>query len=136
MRKISLVALVGVLLAGFGVTAYADDKTDLIARDKAWGAAGVKGDKEAVAKLLADNLVSVSDQGVTDKKGEVAARERVPAGTKYESTEYRGSFPEKETGVMTHRTTGAEAHYSMHVWSRKSGQWQVVATSTTPVKSK
>ena len=45
MRKISLVALAGVLLAGFGVTAYADDKADLIARDKAWGAAGVKGDR-------------------------------------------------------------------------------------------
>ena len=136
MRKISLVALAGVLLAGFGVTAYADDKADLIARDKAWGAAGVKGDLEAVAKLLADNLVSVSDQGVTDKKGELAATEPVPAGTKYEPMDYTVSFLDKDTAVMTHRTTGPDAHYSMHVWSRKSGQWQVVATSTTPVKSK
>lgn len=136
MRKISGVALAGVLLAVFGATAHADDKADLIARDKAWGAAGVKGDLEAVAKLLADNLVSVSDKGVTDKKGELAATEPVPAGTKYEPTDYTVSFLDKDTAVMTHRTTGADAHYSLHVWSRKSGQWQVVATSTTPVERK
>jgi hypothetical protein len=136
MRKISLVAFAGVLLAGFGATACADDKADLIARDKAWGAAGVKGDLEAVAKLLGDNLVSVSDKGVTDKKGELAATEPLPAGTKYEPTDYTVSFLDKDTAVMTHRTTGAEAHYSLHVWSRKNGQWQVVATSTTPVAHK
>jgi hypothetical protein len=136
MRKTSMVALAGVLLAGFGGTAYADDQADLIARDKAWGAAGVKGDREAVAKLLADNLVSVSDEGVTDKKGELAATEPVPAGTKYEPMDYKVSFLDKDTAVMTHRTAGPDAHYSMHVWSRKSGQWQVVATSTTPVASK
>lgn len=136
MRKISLLASAGMLLAGFGMTAYADDKADLIARDKAWGAAGVKGDVEAVGKLLADNLVSVSDQGVTDKKGELAATEPVPAGTKYEPMDYTVSFLDKDTAVMTHRTMGPDAHYSMHVWSRKNGQWQVVATSTTPVAKK
>ncbi len=136
MRKISMVTLAGVLLAGFGGTAVADDKADLIAQDKAWGAAGVKGDREAVAKLLADNLVSVSNEGVTDKKGELAATEPVPATTKYEPMDYTVSFLDKDTAVMTHRTMGPEAHYSLHVWSRKSGQWQVVATSTTPVEKK
>jgi hypothetical protein len=135
MRKSSIVALAGVLLFASGVTANADDKADLIARDKTWGAAGVKGDRDAVAKLLADNLVSVSDKGVTDKKGELAATEPVPAGTSYEALDYTVSFLDKDTAVMTHRTSGADAHYSMHVWSRKNGQWQVVATSTTPVAS-
>lgn len=136
MRKNSIAVVTGVLLFASGVTAYADDKADLIARDKAWGAAGVKGDLDAVAKLLADSLVSVSDKGVTDKKGELAANEPVPAGTKYEPTDYTVAFLDKDTAVMTHRTAGADAHYSLHVWSRKSGQWQVVATSTTPVASK
>jgi len=43
------------------------------------GCAGTKGDTDAVAKLLADDLVSVSGQGVTDKKGELAASEPAPA---------------------------------------------------------
>jgi hypothetical protein len=130
------VALTGVLLAGFGAIASADDKADLIERDKAWGAAGTKGDAEAVAKILADNLVSVSNKGVTDKKGELAANEPAPAGTQYEPTDFTVTFLDKDTAVMTHGTKGADAHYSMHVWSRKSGQWQVVATSTTPVEGK
>jgi hypothetical protein len=34
---------------------------------------------------------------------------------------------------MTHGTKGAEAHNSLHVFSRdKGGKWQIVATSTTP----
>ena len=136
MKRMIWVALTGVLLAGFGAIASADDKADLIARDKAWGAAGTKGDAEAVAKILADNLVSVSNKGVTDKKGELAANEPAPAGTQYEPTDFTVTFLDKDTAVMTHGTKGADAHYSMHVWSRKSGQWQVVATSTTPVEGK
>jgi hypothetical protein len=136
MQRMTLVALTGVLLVGFGAGASADDKADLIERDKAWGSAGTKGDAEAVAKLLADNLVSVSGKGVTDKKGELAANEPAPAGTQYEPTDYTVMFLDKDTAIMTHGTKGADAHYSMHVWSRKSGQWQVVATSTTPVEGK
>ncbi len=136
MQRMILVALTGVLIAGFGAIASADDKADLIERDKAWGAAGTKGDAEAVAKILADNLVSVSNKGVTDKKGELAANEPAPAGTQYEPTDFTVTFLDKDTAVMTHGTKGADAHYSMHVWSRKSGQWQVVATSTTPVEGK
>lgn len=136
MQRMIWVALIGVLLAGFGAIASADDKADLIERDKAWGAAGTKGDAEAVAKILADNLVSVSNKGVTDKKGELAANEPAPAGTQYEPTDFTVTFLDKDTAVMTHGTKGADAHYSMHVWSRKSGQWQVVATSTTPVEGK
>lgn len=136
MQRMIWVALTGMLLAGFGAIASADDKADLIERDKAWGAAGTKGDAEAVAKILADNLVSVSNKGVTDKKGELAANEPAPAGTQYEPTDFTVTFLDKDTAVMTHGTKGADAHYSMHVWSRKSGQWQVVATSTTPVEGK
>ena len=134
MQRISFVALTSMLLVGFGAIASADDTADIIERDKAWGAAGTKGDTEAVAKLLADTLVSVSGKGVMDKKGELASNEPAPAGTQYEPTDYKVTFIDKDTAVMTHGTKGADAHYSMHVWSRKSGQWQVVATSSTPVE--
>jgi hypothetical protein len=119
------------ILATFGAAASADDKTDLIARDKVWGAAGSKGDREAVAKLLSDKLLSVSKDGVTDKKGELSG-EAAPAGATYEPTDYKVMFLDKNTAIMTHGTKGVDAHYSLHVWSREGGQWKVVATSTTP----
>ena len=134
MRTATIV-LTGAILATFGATASADDTADLIARDKAWGAAGTKGDRDAVAKILADNLVSVSGDGVSDKKGELAA-DAAPPGTVYEPTDYKVMFLDKNTAIMTHGTKGAEAHYSLHVWSREGGQWKVVATSTTPVTPK
>jgi ketosteroid isomerase-like protein len=136
MQQTSMTVLAGLMLATFGATASADDTADLIAQDMAWGAAGTKGDTNAAAKLLADNLVAVSAQGVTDKKGELAASEPAPAGTRYEPTDYKVMFLDKETAIMTHGTKGEDAHYSLHVWSKKGGQWKVVATSTTPIETK
>jgi len=136
MQHTSVTVLAGLMLATFGATASADDTADLIAQDMAWGAAGTKGDTNAAAKLLADNLVAVSAQGVTDKKGELAASEPAPAGTRYEPTDYKVMFLDKETAIMTHGTKGEDAHYSLHVWSKKGGQWKVVATSTTPIETK
>jgi hypothetical protein len=136
MQRIPLVVLTATLLAAVGATASADDTADLIAQDRAWGAAGTKGDTDAVAKLLADNLVSVSESGVRGKQGELADTKPAPAGTQYEPTDYKVTFLNADTAVMTHGTKGEEAHYSLHVWSRKGGQWQVIATSSTPVKSK
>lgn len=136
MRRIPFAVLTGTLLVIFSATASADDTADLIAQDMAWGAAGTKGDTDAVAKLLADNLVSVTGSGVRGKQGELADNKPAPAGTRYEPTDYKVTFLDADTAVMTHGTKGDDAHYSLHVWSRKSGKWQVVATSSTPVVSK
>ena len=126
----------GTLLAAFCATAIADDTADLIAQDKAWGEAGTKGDKDAVAKFLADTVVSVDGSGVRNKQAELAMTEAAPAGTQYEPTDYHVTFLNADTAVMTHSTKGEDAHHSLHVWSRKGGKWQVVATSRTPIKKK
>jgi len=135
MQRISLL-LTGTLLAAFCFPAIADDTADLIAQDKAWGAAGTKGDKDAVAKFLADKAVAVDETGVMNKQAQVAATEPAPAGTQYEPTDYKVTFLNADTAIMTHDTKGEGAHHSLHVWSRKDGKWQVVATSSTPVKDK
>ena len=114
--------------------AYADSTADLIKLDRDWGAAGIKGDAAAVAKLLSDDLISVDNEAVRDKKGELAMVKAEPAGTQYEPTDYKVKFVGEDLAIMTHGTKGQDAHNSMHVWSRKNGQWQVVATSSTPVK--
>ena len=106
MQRISCLILTGTLLAASGATASADDTADLIAQDKAWGAAGTKGDAAAVAKFLADNLVSVNESGVRGKQGELADAEPAPAGTQYEPTDYKLTFLNADTAVMTHGTKG------------------------------
>ena len=133
MQRFSFVFLSVALLTA-GALASADDTADLIAQDKAWGAAGTKGDSDAVAKLLADDVVSVTETGVRGKQGELADNEPAPAGTQYEPTDYKVMFLDSDTAVMTHGTSGEDAHHSLHVWSRKDGQWKVVATSSTPAK--
>jgi ketosteroid isomerase-like protein len=119
----------------FSGAALADATADLIELDRQWGAAGTKGDVNAVSKLLAQDLVSVDAERIGGKKDELALIKAEAPGTRYEPTDYKVSFLGDDVAIMTHRTTGKDAHHSMHVWSRKSGQWQVVATSSTPVKA-
>ena len=135
LRHGHVMVAVGALSAMLAVgTARADATADLIQLDRDWGAAGIKGDAAAVAKLLADDLVSVDNEAVRDKKGELALVKPEPAGTQYEPTDYKVQFLGNDLAIMTHGTKGKDAHNSMHVWSRKGGKWQVVATSSTPVK--
>ena len=136
MQRTSFIMLTATVLTLFSGTASADTTADLIALDMQWGAAGIKGDTVAVGKLLADTLVSVDETGVKDKKGDLAGTTAEPAGTKYEPIDFKVTLLDANTAIMTHGTKGDKAHYSLHVWSRKGGQWKVVATSTTPIKSK
>jgi len=124
------------LLVMVTATADAADETEsLIALDKQWGESVVKGDTTAAGKLLADKVVSVRDTGVMGKQALLAEMKPAPAGTRYEPTDYKVTFINPDTAIMTHAAKGTDAHYSLHVWSRKGGTWQVVATSMTPVAS-
>ena len=132
----SILVTVATLLVMFAATARAADDTDaLIALDKQWGESAVKGDTTVSAKLLADKVVSITESGVTGKQGVLADMKPAPAGTRYEPTDYKVIFINPDTAIMTHGTKGTDTHYSLHVWSRKGGTWQVIATSTTQAKS-
>lgn len=122
----------GTLLILFAANAGADDTQALIALDKQWGEAVTKGDKTATAKFLADGSISVDGKGMKNKQQQIDDVQPVPAGEKYEAVNYKVTFLNPDTAIMTHSTKGTDAHYSLHVWSRKGGSWQVVATSTTP----
>ena len=123
MQRNSFIMVTATVLALFSGTASADTTADLIALDMQWGAAGIKGDSVAAGKLLADTLVSVDETGVKDKKGDLAGTTAAPAGTKYEPTDFKVTLLDANTAIMTHGTKGDTAHYSLHVWSRKGGQW-------------
>ncbi len=133
--KCALVAVATVLVMLTATADAADDTDALVALDKQWGESGVKGDTTVAVKLLADKVVSVTEKGVRGKQGELADMKPEPAGTRYEPTDYKVTFVDPDTAIMTHGTKGTDAHYSLHIWSRKGGTWQIVATSTTPVAS-
>lgn len=125
-------ALVGLYAMAPGA-ANTDD--ELIALDKQWAESVMKGDIAAAETLLGDQLVSVTEKGIGGRKEEVAGYKMAPSGEKYAATNYKVTFLAPDIAVMTHGTKGSDAHNSMHVWMRKGGKWQVVATSTTPAKS-
>ena len=132
----SMVATVATFLVMFAAAAYAADDTEtLIALDKQWGESVIKGDTTVSAKLLADKVVSVDENGVMGKQAMLADIKPAPAGTRYEPTGYKVTFINPDTAIMTHSTKGADAHYSLHVWSRKGDTWQIVATSMANAKS-
>jgi hypothetical protein len=124
--------VVGMLLIMFAANAGADDKASLITLDKQWGEAVGKGDKTAAAKFIADDSVSIDDRGMKNKQQQIDDIKPAPADEKYEAVDYKVTFINPDTAIMTHSTKGGDAHYSLHVWSRKGGTWQVIATSTTP----
>ena len=95
----------------------------------------VKGDTTVSEKLLADKVVSVDENGVMGKQAMLADIKPAPAGTRYEPTGYKVTFMNPDTAIMTHSTKGADTHYSLHVWSRKGGSWQIVATSMANAKT-
>ena len=132
----SILVAAATCLVVFAATAKAADDTEaLIALDKQWGESTLNGDKTASEKLLADKVVSVDENGMMGKQAMLAGIKPAPAGTRYEPTSYKVTFLNPDTAIMTHGTKGADAHYSLHVWSRKGGAWQIVATSMANAKS-
>jgi len=134
MKRV-LVTTATFLLMFASAARAADDTEALIALDKQWGESIVKGDKTVSEKLLAEKVISVDENGVMGKQAVVADIKPAPAGTRYEPTGYKVTFMNPDTAIMTHATKGTDAHYSLHVWSRKGGTWQIVATSMTNAKS-
>ena len=124
---IALVAL-GLTFPAFG--AGKADEEALIKLDKEWGEAGA--DTAILARILADDLISLDSEGVTDKEGVLAAGPGPAADEPYAVGDYQVEFLDDSTAIMVHSVGGSNPHWSMHVWVKRSGGWQVVASSSTP----
>jgi hypothetical protein len=121
---------------------------ELISLDKSWGEAGLKGDSAVLERILADDFIGNSPTGVATKAQNIAeAKTNAPNITNatYVADEYTVRFLDPNTAVMTHRAVekglnkGKEyndQHRSMHVWVKRDGRWQVVASQATPIPQK
>lgn len=115
-----------------GAVANADESDALMQLDKAWGeAAG----PAALEPLLADDILTLGPEGVGSKAAmlEAAASDDTPTGP-YVAGDYEVRFLDDDTAVMIHSAGAPDPHWSMHVWQKNDGNWQVAATATVPVE--
>jgi Domain of unknown function (DUF4440) len=110
--------------------ALAGGDAELIALDKKWGESQ---GSDAIQTLLADDLVAIGPQGLGSKADLVAdaASAEAPEGP-YMAGDYKVNFLASDVAIMTHSTGGDDPHWSMHVWHKRDGKWQVAATASTP----
>ena len=130
--------------AGEKVSSSAAEQ-ELIKLDKEWGEAGSQGNTAVLERILADDFMGVSPTGVATKAQNIAeAKSNAPDITNatYVADEYVVRFLNPNTAVMTHSAVGkglnkgkefTDKHRSMHVWVKRDGRWQVVASQATPI---
>ena len=133
---------------GEQVAASPSAEQELISLDKSWGEAGLHGDSAVLERILAEDFIGNSPTGVATKAQNIAeAKTNAPDITNatYVADEYTVRFLDPNTAVMTHRAVekglnkGKEyndQHRSMHVWVKRDGRWQVVASQATPIPQK
>jgi hypothetical protein len=111
--------------------AFAGGAADLIALDKVWGEARQPDEASA---LISDKLVAIDQDGVSGKAElmeSLATGE--PSAEPYVAGDYAVEFLDTDTAVMVHSAgTGEDTHWSLHVWKKSGGKWQVVATASIP----
>jgi len=117
-------------LLTFAALAHADDTAALIDLDKKWGES--QGAEEQ-SSLLLDSMIQIGVDGLGNKASMLAAAEEAePTSEPYMAGDYKVQFLSDSIAVMVHSTPAPEPHWSMHVWQKVDGKWQVAATAAVP----
>jgi ketosteroid isomerase-like protein len=108
---------------------------DLIKLDKDWTAAELRGDKDAVSKIVADDFQGTTPDGTIQDKTKYLAG--LQASTDKDVADDYNVRIFGDTAIMTHRGTvtgKAPLQYrSTHVWMKRDGRWQLVAHHSSPI---
>ncbi len=130
--KIKTIVACAFCLLMAGTMANADESDALVQLDKEWGEAEGPAVLEA---LLADDILALDLEGVGSKAQmlEAAANDDAATGP-YVAGDYDVRFLSKDVAVMIHSAGEPDPHWSMHVWQKRDGKWQVAATATVPVE--
>ncbi len=134
MKKTIVLATVAVtVVAGFAIAMH--HETDaLVELDKQWGAAAQReAAVEMIRKVVADDVLAISPQGLGSKADmiEAAQGDDAPTGP-YVADGYDVRFLTEDVAVMVHHAGEPGPHWSLHVWQKKDDAWMVVATATAP----
>ncbi len=115
-----------------GALANADDSDALIQLDKAWGESQ---GAETLEIVLADDIVALGAEGMAGKAQMVeAAASADPASGPYVAGDYKVNFLSEDIAVMVHSAGDPDPHWSMHVWQKQDGKWQIAATASVPIE--
>ncbi|MDI1243574.1 MAG: nuclear transport factor 2 family protein [bacterium] len=129
-------AIVSIVVLAFAMCSAAvgqDEKgsveDQLIALDKAWTAAELKGDKKAAGALIADDYIGTTQRGKIENKTEYLASV-VPNSDMIVSDDYKITV-HGDIAIMTHRATLKGVRNlqfrSTHVWQKRGGKWLIIA---------
>jgi len=147
MKKLMTIVLLTIVSAGSVFAQNAADEQELIKLDKEWSAAMNRGDRDTLNRIVADdfttrngnwNKAQYIEQAMKDKADDDLNLKNAAA----EQLNYSVKFKGAEIAVMTHFTIGkgeykgksfTNYNRSFHVWMKRGGRWQVVATETSPV---
>jgi len=130
--KIRTIVASVICLVISGPVASADESATLIQLDKDWGSAE---GPEAIAPLLSDDILTIGPEGLVGKAQmlEAAASDEAPAGP-YIAGDFEVRFLSEDVAVMVHSAGDPDPHWSMHVWQKQDGKWQIAASATVPVE--
>jgi len=130
MKRFIVIGLMAVVAGVALVAASGDAKDELIALDKKWGKANIAGDKATLGMIYADDVMIVAGDGIVGKADAVEAADGADdPNAPYTAGDYKVMSLGDDAAVMTHT---AEGHNSLHVWAKRDGKWQVVATAGVP----
>ena len=108
--------------------------------EEEWARANIEGDKQALARILADEYVGTSSEGVTERKAEYIRNIRPSEDVESQSFEDLSVVVGGERAVLTGITVaefkdGRSGRYRFvdtFVW--RDGRWQAVTSVTTEVE--
>ena len=118
---------------------------ELISLDKQWGEAGLRGDTAVLERILADDFMGATATAVSTKAQNIAEAKTNAAdltNATYTADEYTVRFLDPNTAVMTHKAVEkgmnkgkeyTDQHRSIHVWVKRQGRWQVVASQAIQI---
>ncbi len=130
--KTKMIVGCAIILVTIGSVAHAGDSDELVQLDKAWGEAP---GPEALEAILSNNLMALDAEGVASKAQMLEAAESADAPTgPYIAGDYKVNFLSDDIAVMVHSAGEPDPHWSMHVWQKTAGKWQVAATASVPVE--
>lgn len=131
MKPLFFLLLVILALSSYASGQYRKGSVEdkLIQLDRAWTFAELKGDKKAVASLIADDYVGTTQHGDLENKVQYLASV-VPNADMVRSDDYRIRVF-GNTAIMTHRATVEGVRNikfrSTHIWMKRGGKWKIVA---------
>jgi len=131
MKPILSIAVLVLAMSSVAVGQYKKGSVEeqLIALDKAWTQAELKGDKKAAGALLGEDFVGTTQRGEIETKAEYLANVTANSDN-VKADDYKVTI-HGNTAIMTHRSTVDGVRNiqfrSTHVWMKRNGKWLIIA---------